>query len=79
MVEPTASGLHHWAAIILILRQGAATGSGWPEIRGWPEQQFYGETESAAFHLADGAAKAWIDVQDDARWSGVVTDSGATG
>jgi hypothetical protein len=69
-VDPGGPGQPYWATIVLITRYSSVAQSGWPEVRGWPGGEFFGDTEDEAFHAADRVAKAWIDSQDDARWSG---------
>lgn len=65
-------GRRFGASIVLILHHGpTAATSGWPEVRGWPEHHFFGDTEGDALHAAGAAAKTWIDANDEARWSGV--------
>ena len=65
-VDPGGPGQPYWATIVLILRQGGTATPGWPEERGWPEGEFFGNSEGEAFHAADQAAKTWIEGQDDA-------------
>ena len=69
-VDSAEADRRFWAEIVLILRGDSAGGHDWPEVRGWPEERFFEDSEGAAFAAADEAAKAWIDGQDDARWSG---------
>ena len=69
-VDSAEADRRFWAEIVLILRADSSGGHDWPEVRGWPEEKFFGDTEGEAFAAADEAAKAWIDGQDDARWSG---------
>ena len=68
--QDSAEGRRYWAAISVVLRSSPDSEHGGTETQGWPDQRFYGQTEAEALHAADVAVKLWIDVQDEARWSG---------